>query len=306
MKYVYMPDTNLKKAINEELVKFTGKRETLQDITEDEMLNIKTLYIENREISDLTGLRYAKNLNYINLPYNKISEINELKYLTKLEKIILWHNKIEDISPLSNLQNVKHLELDDNKIISIEPLNNLNKLTTLWASYNNINNIKGLENLTNLNYLYLNNNEIKDITPLKNLVNIEYLGLHYNKIRDVEVLKNLTNLKVLGISKNKINDLSNLSDLNLEDGFFPWDQVITMNAIATSENTYELDLNSLKDRNNKFINITNLDTGIYDKEKNIIKWSNLPLPYSTTFQFDNGMLVYENNSFYGTVIVKIN
>lgn len=305
MKYIDIPDTSLKKAINESLVKYTGKREALQDITEEEMSIITTLYIDSRGISDLTGLRYAKNLNYINLPYNNIRDINEIGYLTKLEKLILWHNKIEDITPLSNLKNLKHLEIDDNKIISIEPLKNLNQLITLWASYNNINSIKDLENLTNLKYLYLNNNEIEDINPLKNLVDIEYLGLHYNKIKDVEVLKNLTNLKVLGVSKNKINDLSKLSELSLESGFFAWDQVITVNAIATSENTYKLDLNLLKDRNNKIINITNLDSGSYDKENNIIKWSHLPLPHQTTFQFNNGMLVYENNSFYGTVIVKI-
>ena len=278
MKYIYIPDIKLKKAINEELVKLLGKREMLQDITDDEILNITSLYIDSCGINDLTGLRYAKNLKYINFPYNNISDINELKYLSKLEKVILWHNKIEDISPLGNLQNLKHLDLDDNKIISIEPLKNLNQLTTLWASYNYIDNIKALENLTNLKYLYLNNNKIKDINSLKNLVNIEYLGL---------------------------NDLSKLSELNLEGGFFPWDQIIIVNAKATSENTYELDLNLLKDRNDNKINITNLNTGIYDKERNIIKWSDLQLPHNTTFQFNNGLLVYENNSFYGTVIVKI-
>ena len=280
MKYIYIPDIKLKKAVNEELVKLLGKREMLQDITDDEILNITSLYIDSCGINDLTGLRYAKNLNYINFPYNNISDINELKYLSKLEKVILWHNKIEDISPLGNLQNLKHLDLDDNKIIT-------------------------LENLTNLKYLYLNNNKIKDINSLKNLVNIEYLGLNYNKIKDVEVLQNLKNLKMSGISKNMINDLSKLSELNLEGGFFPWDQIIIVNAKATSENTYELDLNLLKDRNDNKINITNLNTGIYDKERNIIKWSDLQLPHNTTFQFNNGLLVYENNSFYGTVIVKI-
>ena len=151
----------------------------------------------------------------------------------------------------------------------------------------------------------ISNNKIKDINSLKNLVNIEYLGLNYNKIKDVEVLQNLKNLKMSGISKNMINDLSKLSELNLEGGFFPWDQIIIVNAKATSENTYELDLNLLKDRNDNKINITNLNTGIYDKERNIIKWSDLQLPHNTTFQFNNGLLVYENNSFYGTVIVKI-
>ena len=305
MKFIDIPDINLKKAINEELSKFIGKRENIQDITEDEILNLNSLYINSGSISDLTGLRYARNLNYINFPYNNINDISELKYLTKLEKVILWHNKIEDISPLSNLTNLNHLELDDNNISSIEPLTNLKNLTTLWASDNKINSIKNIENLTNLKYLYLNNNEIEDISPLKNLVNIEYLGLNYNKIKDIGILKYLTKLKVLGISKNKINDLSKLNNLKLEDGFFPWDQTITVNAISTSENTYELDLNLLKDRNNKTINISNLGTGSYDKEKNIIRWVNVPLPHNSSFQFDNGMLVYENNSFYGTVRVKI-
>lgn len=304
MKKIYMPDVNLKKYINEELAKIIGHRESNQDITEDEILKITFLCADSCQISDLTGLRYAKNLNYINLSYNNISNINDLKYLTKLEKLILWHNKIEDINPLANLKKLKHLELDDNQIISIEPLKNLNKLTTLWLSYNNLNNIKGLEDLINLNYLYLNNNNIEYINELKNLVNIEYLGLNHNKIKDVEVLQNLTNIKALGISKNMINDLSKLSKLSLEDGFFPWDQVITVNAEYISENTYELDLNFLKDRNNNTINITNIGLGKYDKEKNIIRWIN-PLEDNTTFQFDNGMLVYDNNSFYGTVIVKI-
>ena len=37
MKYIYIPDIKLKKAINEELVKLLGKREMLQDITDDEI-----------------------------------------------------------------------------------------------------------------------------------------------------------------------------------------------------------------------------------------------------------------------------
>ena len=75
MKYIYIPDIKLKKAVNEELVKLLGKREMLQDITDDEILNITSLYIDSCGINDLTGLRYAKNLNYINFPYNNISDI---------------------------------------------------------------------------------------------------------------------------------------------------------------------------------------------------------------------------------------
>ena len=44
MKYIYIPDIKLKKAVNEELVKLLGKREMLQDITDDEILNISIIY----------------------------------------------------------------------------------------------------------------------------------------------------------------------------------------------------------------------------------------------------------------------
>ena len=45
MKFINIPDINLKKAINEELSKFIGKRENIQDITEDEI----DWYINNEE-----------------------------------------------------------------------------------------------------------------------------------------------------------------------------------------------------------------------------------------------------------------
>ncbi|WP_296648317.1 leucine-rich repeat domain-containing protein [Romboutsia sp. 13368] len=305
MKYINIPDINLKEAINEALQNNSGERSLHQDITEEEILSITTLYANSREIYNLTGLRYAKNITYLNLPFNNIKDISELKYLTKLEKIVLWHNNIEDLTPIEKLINLKHLEIDDNQIISIEPLKNLTSLVTLWASFNKIRNVEPLRNLINLRYLYLNNNEIKDIDILKNLTNLEYLGLHYNKIENVDMLNNLTKLKILGISKNSINDLSQLSNLSLEDGFFAWDQTITMNISKKDDKAYTLDLSLLKDREDKVINITDLESGTYDKEKNIIKWDKTYLPHTISFKFNNGMLEYENNSFYGSVIVNI-
>lgn len=305
MKYINIPDINLKEAINEAFQINGEERNIHQDITEEEILSITTLYANSREIYNLTGLRYAKNLTYLNLTFNNLKDISELRYLTKLEKIVLWHNNIEDLTPLETLINLKHLEIDDNKIISIEPLKNLTNLNTLWASFNKIKDVESLKNLINLKYLYLNNNKIKDIDILKYLINLEYLGLHYNKIENVNMLKSLSKLKVLGLSKNNINDLSQLSNLSLEDGFFAWDQTIKININKNDDEDYILDLNLLKDRKDKTINITDLESGTYDKEKNIIKWDKTYFPHTTSFKFNNGMLEYKSNSFYGSVIVNI-
>ena len=62
MKYIYIPDIKLKKAINEELVKLLGKREMLQDITDDEILNITSLYIDSCGINDLRSEEHTSEL----------------------------------------------------------------------------------------------------------------------------------------------------------------------------------------------------------------------------------------------------
>ena len=186
---VEIPDSNLEKAIREEL--------QLSDnisITQQQMLELIGLFAADRGIIDLTGLEYATNLDFLDLGGNQIRDIQPLENLIQLTWLSLWHNHVEDITPLANLTKLKTLDLSYNySIESLEPLKDLIQLEVL--------------NFTN--------NRVKDITPLANMIQLKYLELRYNQVGDLTPLTNLVNLEELYIKDNLANDITPLQGLNL-------------------------------------------------------------------------------------------
>ncbi|XZI52952.1 leucine-rich repeat domain-containing protein (plasmid) [Clostridium perfringens] len=155
-QYAYIPDENLKKALNSTL----GKGYITTDITISELQNITSLIYNDKNgsrinpISDLTGLEHCTNLTELNLDSNNIKDISKLSKLTKLNSLMLgWNRGITDISPLSGLTYLKTLDLEGNQISDIGAL-------------------RGLINLMDLNLIL---NKISDISPLKNLQNVRAL-----------------------------------------------------------------------------------------------------------------------------------
>ena len=101
---VEIPDPNLRGAITEAL-----ELPANTPITQQEMLKLIKLVANRTNITDLTGLKYATNLEVLNLV----------------------NNRITDISPLANLTNLTHLYLTDNALETIEPLAGLIHLRVL-------------------------------------------------------------------------------------------------------------------------------------------------------------------------------
>ena len=151
---VEVPDPNLRQAIREAL--------SLPDeipLTQLEMLRLTELVAWQRDITDLTGLQYATNL----------------------ENLYLSENQIQDLTPLANLTNLIRLDLFLNIVESVEPLAGLIQLRTLNLFVNRIQDITPLANLTNLERLYIHENLVTDITPLQGLNLIEF---QYDEICD--------------------------------------------------------------------------------------------------------------------------
>ena len=175
---VNFKDENLKSAILED----AGNDYDINkdgELSIEEMKKIDNLgYLAGKGITDLTGLEYAINVEYIDLSnfeieegaeLNNITDISPLKNLTKLTFLQLNGNGIEDISALSDLTNLENLYLPHNKIKDIKPLEKLVNLRNLSLAYNEIENISSLKELTKLEYLSLCNNHISDFTPINNL-----------------------------------------------------------------------------------------------------------------------------------------
>ena len=184
-KVVSIPDRNLATAIRETLELGRNDR-----ITDRQMLKLRQLYADEKQIKNLTGLESATNLKELGLGKNPaIKSYASLAQLPKLRTLYLWGNGISTLSVLPPLPQLEFLDLNWNQIADIRRLADFTKLKTLWIQGNNIRDIKPLAGLTHLSDLRLGENKISDVRSLAELVNLQTLHLQGNPIQDTSVLR---------------------------------------------------------------------------------------------------------------------
>ena len=123
---VEIPDPNLEQAIRDQLnLEFLAVPPD-EPITQQDMLQLGWLNGSAKNISDLTGLEYATNLDHLYLVENNIENLEPLAGLTKLVHLDLYLNQIQDVTPLANLINLERLYIHGNLITDITPLQGLN------------------------------------------------------------------------------------------------------------------------------------------------------------------------------------
>ena len=98
------------------------------------LTNLKSLTLQNLDITDLDFLKDFTKLTYLDLSYNYIEDISDLSRLRNLEKLNLSFNFIHNIDALAPLTNLTSLSLGNNLIDSIEAIRNMKQLTSLEAS----------------------------------------------------------------------------------------------------------------------------------------------------------------------------
>ena len=144
---IWMPDSNLRDAVREELrlapnVPIT--RRSMQRLTELAAAEgLEPLPLHN-QIKNLTGLEYATQLQLLLLSGNQIQNISPLAGLTQLKELYLGWNQIQDISPLAGLTQLEQLVLQDNQIRDVSPLVDLTQLEKLRLWRNPIQDIEPL------------------------------------------------------------------------------------------------------------------------------------------------------------------
>ena len=199
-----IPDANLRAAIENALGKAAGA-----PITADEIATLTQLEARNTNISDLTGLEHAHNLERLDFSgdwvsgtglanSNEISNVSLLSGLTQLTWLDLGGNNISDISPLAELTNLTSLFLYDNSVSDISPVADLTKLTLLHLWGNSVSDISPVADLTKLTSLFLGGNSVSDISPVADLTKLTQLGLGGNNISDISPLvgRNQPNIAV--------------------------------------------------------------------------------------------------------------
>ncbi|MDE0084950.1 MAG: leucine-rich repeat domain-containing protein [Candidatus Poribacteria bacterium] len=193
----WMPDPNLRKAVQLEMGVPEGVPIAPEDITKVIRLNVASM-----DITDLTGLERFINLEKLFAHHNRIENLRPLARLTNLGDLHLSHNNIEDLRPLAGLTNLKTLTLNYNNIPDVSPLAGLVNLEKLELWYNQIRDISPLANLVKLKTLLLNNNRIEDISPLVALTGLKQLSVGNNWIVDLLPLEELPNTEILDSENN--------------------------------------------------------------------------------------------------------
>ena len=184
---VDIPDSNLERAIRERL-----ELPTDVPITQQEMLRLTGLAAEVAEVETLIGLEYATNLKSLFLRNNPIKDLTPLAKLTQLEVLHMPGIPINDLTLIANLTQLKELILASCGIRDISPLASLTQLILLNLSGNDIVDVSPLANLTALEELWLDGNDIVDVSPLANLTALKKLYLEGNQIVDVSPVQELS------------------------------------------------------------------------------------------------------------------
>ncbi len=229
---VNIPDANLRAAISEVLGKAPGA-----GITRDEMATLTRLEAHDADISDLTGLEFATDLEEIRCNNNSIADLSPLAKLIRLRTIELRTNEIRDLSPITELLNLEWLIVDHNLISNLSPIKGLINLRGLGLVDNSISDLSPIAGLIKLERIWMHENPPIDISPLSGLTSLT--GIHTwgtpivsglsslaelpklqvidicgGEISDISPLANLTDLKELYLVGNEISDVSPLAGLS--------------------------------------------------------------------------------------------
>ena len=153
------------------------------------MLQLTDLALLDSSLADLTGLKYATNLEVLNLVNNRITDISPLANLTNLTRLYLADNALQTIEPLAGLINLRVLDLYNTGVKDITPLANLTALESLGLVRNMIADISPLAGLKNLKRLWLAENPIQDFTPLLELDAVELdLDIDLNRLDQLNLV----------------------------------------------------------------------------------------------------------------------
>ncbi|MEL5721249.1 MAG: C1 family peptidase, partial [Treponemataceae bacterium] len=133
-------------------------------------LNLKTVSLQDNEISDISVLENMNNLERIDLDNNKISKLCDFTKLSNLITLYLLDNPISDISNLSSLKNLEALHLRNTNINDISVLKELPKLHRLYIDKNKhlpTNYFSVIKELKTLNGLYVDTINAEEFEWLK-------------------------------------------------------------------------------------------------------------------------------------------
>ena len=201
----------------------TGGIVYLTDVNKQAIEAVTSLNIEDKNLTDISGIEYFTQLTELNcsrnlltaLPVENLTNLislscgnNQLtalpvENLTNLTLLYCSYNQLTEL-PVGNLTNLKSLSCSDNQLTAL-PVENLTNLTLLYCSNNQLTEQLPVESLTNLTSLYCDNNQLTAL-PVGNLTKLTSLYCNNNQLTAL-LVGNLTLLEQLNCGTNLLTEL---------------------------------------------------------------------------------------------------
>lgn len=246
---VDIPDVNMKAALNSAL----EVEDSSADITKAQLESLTALKLRDSDdthITDYTGLEYCVNLKTLRINNSELTVLPDITALTKLQYLDLsFCYKLTDISKIPVTDTLTAVELEKCQSVNdISPLKAVPSITRLCldgvkiTAENADSNADTISSLTNLKYLDLAYAYVTDdyssmfdsLTKLETLIlaynrftNVDFLLSHNGTLKELtlygcpvtnsvtDTLGQMTSLKTLGIGSTKIMDYRFMSHLPL-------------------------------------------------------------------------------------------
>ncbi|QUI24228.1 leucine-rich repeat domain-containing protein [Vallitalea pronyensis] len=264
---------------NETILKAVQQLLGKDNISKADILSIKALNLNNKQLMDISDLAVFENLVKLEIKQNAIIDFSPLSNLFQLEELDIsndpWNespqrNKIKSLDFVQKLVNLKYVNFSHTALTTIDFVKYLPKLQRIEAMCNKISDLSPLKHcsdlramnfyscriwdidvcryLPKLEGISINENAVRDLSPLENCINLRVLNVHSNKLGDISCLKNLTQITYITLDQNSIGDISVLKNMP------------NINHLTLSLNPYIKDMSVLKElKKLSYAEVANLD-----------------------------------------------
>jgi len=199
---VDFPDANILATIGQAINKPTG------DIYQSDLADVSSLTAENRDCSDLSGLKYCTSLTSADLGGNQIGNISSLSSLSDLSELGSLLDQLFNISSPSGLSDLSGLVSLLNQLGNISSPSGISDLSGLGSMLNQTGNISSLSSLSDLSELGSLLDQLFNISSPSGLSDLSGLGSLLDQPINVPSISSLSDLSGLNLSRNQISDIS--------------------------------------------------------------------------------------------------
>ena len=198
---VYITDANVPdKTFREYLLKQFDK-DGNGVLTPAERYAVTEIDVENKYISNLSGLQFFPNLKVLNCSHNRLTKLDVSKN-TVLQELVCWEDQLTSLDVSQNTA-LQELACFENQLTSLDVSQNP-ALQKLNCGHNRLTSLDVSKN-TELTYLKCSYNRLTELDVSKN-TELTYLDCGYNRLTELDVSQN-TKLTALYFVSNKITSL---------------------------------------------------------------------------------------------------